>query len=79
LVIITPLQGSDVQSANEYAGRGTALIAYARGMLFERRLRDGIEDGSITVAFRRWKREGPHLEVGGGEASCQMWRVAAPL
>lgn len=25
-------------------------------MLFERRLREGIRDGSITVAFRRWKR-----------------------
>jgi hypothetical protein len=25
-------------------------------MLFERRLREGIADGTITVAFRRWKR-----------------------
>src|SRR5437764_14481448 len=25
-------------------------------MLFEPRLREGIADGSITVAFRRWKR-----------------------
>lgn len=25
-------------------------------MLFEQRLRDGIADGSITVAFRRWRR-----------------------
>ncbi len=25
-------------------------------VLFERRLRDGIDDGSITVAFRRWRR-----------------------
>jgi hypothetical protein len=25
-------------------------------MRFEKRLRDGIEDGSITVAFRRWNR-----------------------
>src|SRR5919198_2482095 len=32
-------------------------------MLFERRLRDGIEDGSITVAFRRWKR--PQVVAGG--------------
>jgi hypothetical protein len=29
---------------------------YPRGMRFEKRLRDGIEDGSITVAFRRWNR-----------------------
>lgn len=32
-------------------------------MLFERRLRDGIHDGSITVAFRAWKR--PQVKVGG--------------
>jgi hypothetical protein len=25
-------------------------------MLFEARLRDGIHDGSITVTFRRWRR-----------------------
>jgi hypothetical protein len=25
-------------------------------VLFERRLRDGLADGSITVALRRWKR-----------------------
>ncbi|MDF5751590.1 hypothetical protein [Spongiactinospora sp. TRM90649] len=25
-------------------------------MLFERRLRDGLRNGTITVAFRRWKR-----------------------
>ena len=32
-------------------------------MLFETRLRRGIADGSITVAFRRWKR--PQVVVGG--------------
>jgi hypothetical protein len=31
-------------------------------MRFEKRLRDGIDDGSITVAFRRWKR---HQVVAG--------------
>ena len=25
-------------------------------MLFERRLQDGLRDGSITLAFRRWRR-----------------------
>src|SRR5262249_59043516 len=25
-------------------------------MLFERRLREGIHDGSVTLAFRRWRR-----------------------
>lgn len=32
-------------------------------MLFERRLRDGIRDGSITLAFRRWKRR--QVSAGG--------------
>lgn len=32
-------------------------------MLFERRLRDGIHDGSITVAYRCWVR--PQVRVGG--------------
>ncbi|MFB4276537.1 MULTISPECIES: hypothetical protein [unclassified Nonomuraea] len=32
-------------------------------MLFERRLREGIQDGSITLAFRRWKR--PQVTAGG--------------
>ncbi|GAA3696888.1 hypothetical protein GCM10022224_073380 [Nonomuraea antimicrobica] len=40
------------------------------GMLFERRLREGIADGSITLAFRRWKRAqvttGGHYRMGGG-------------
>jgi hypothetical protein len=31
-------------------------------MLFERRLRDGLADGSVTVAFRRWRR--PQVVVG---------------
>src|SRR5262249_14048854 len=32
-------------------------------MLFERRLREGIRDGSITLAFRRWGRL--QVAVGG--------------
>ena len=32
-------------------------------MRFEQRLRDGLRDGSITVAFRRWKT---HQVVAGG-------------
>jgi hypothetical protein len=37
---------------------------YSEGpMRFEQRLRDGVHDGSITVAFRRWKR---HQVVAGG-------------
>jgi hypothetical protein len=32
-------------------------------VLFERRLRDGLADGTITVAFRRWKR--PQVVAGG--------------
>jgi hypothetical protein len=33
------------------------------GMLFEQRLWSGLADGSVTVAFRRWKR--PRARVGG--------------
>jgi hypothetical protein len=32
-------------------------------MRFEQRLRNGLHDGSITVAFRRWKK---HQVVAGG-------------
>jgi hypothetical protein len=35
-------------------------------VLFERRLREGIQDGSITVAFRRWKRS----QVVAGHRYC---------
>ena len=32
-------------------------------MLFERRLREGLHDGTITIAFRRWRR--PQVVAGG--------------
>jgi hypothetical protein len=32
-------------------------------MLFERRLREGIHDGRVTLAFRRWRR--PQVTAGG--------------
>src|SRR5262245_59312005 len=32
-------------------------------MLFEARLREGLADGSVTVAFRRWRR--PQVVTGG--------------
>ena len=39
-------------------------------MLFEQRLRDGLRDGTITVAFRRWRRPqvvaGHHYRTGAG-------------
>lgn len=39
-------------------------------MLFEQRLRDGLRDGTITVAFRRWRRPqvvaGHHYRTGIG-------------
>jgi hypothetical protein len=47
-------------------------------VLFERRLRDGIRDGSITVAFRRWKRR--QVVAGGryrtGEGLVEVESVA---
>jgi hypothetical protein len=35
---------------------------YSRHVLFEQRLRDGLHDGSITLAFRRWRR--PQVVAG---------------
>ncbi|MGW3352023.1 hypothetical protein ACWDA3_52765 [Nonomuraea rubra] len=39
-------------------------------MLFERRLREGVQNGSITLAFRRWKRAqvtaGGRYRMGSG-------------
>ena len=32
-------------------------------MLFEKRFWDGLRDGSVTLAFRRWKR--PTVRAGG--------------
>jgi methyltransferase (TIGR00027 family) len=35
---------------------GAGEAQYSRGMQFEARLRTGLHDGSITVAFRQWRR-----------------------
>ena len=43
---------------------------YSRSVQFEPRLRQGLRDGSITVAFRRWRRvqvvAGHHYRTGTG-------------
>jgi hypothetical protein len=42
---------------------------------FEQRLRDGLNDGSITVAFRRWRRvqvvAGHHYRTGAGMVAAE--------
>jgi hypothetical protein len=43
-------------------GRARTLSGYRRRVRFEQRLREGIADGSITVAFRRWRR--PQVAAG---------------
>ena len=43
------------------------------GMLFEQRLWSGLADGSVTVAFRRWKR--PRARVGGRHRTCGRERL----
>jgi hypothetical protein len=48
------VHGSFPAAQTDYRGR----------MRFEQRLREGIHDGTITVAFRRWKR---HQLVAGGQ------------
>jgi biotin operon repressor len=49
--------------ASEGAGR-----RYSRDVLFEMRLRQGLHDGTITLAFRRWRRAqvvaGHHYRTG---------------
>jgi hypothetical protein len=53
-------------------------------MLFEPRLRQGLADGSITLAFRRWRRAqvvaGHHYRtgVGGGMVAAEAVDVVAP-
>src|SRR5262249_60001397 len=42
--------------------RESAWPERGRGMLFERSLREGIRNGTITVAFRRWRR--PQVTAG---------------
>ena len=48
-------------------------------MLFERRLRDGLIDGSITTAFRRWRRcqvvAGGRYRLGAGAGVVQVQSV----
>jgi hypothetical protein len=38
-------------------------LSVATGVLFRKRFWDGLADGSITVAYRRWKR--PTVKAGG--------------
>jgi hypothetical protein len=42
---------------------GTSTGPVARFMIFRRRFLDGLRDGSITLAFRRWRR--PSVRTGG--------------
>jgi hypothetical protein len=49
-------------------------------VLFEKRLRDGIRDGSITLAFRRWKRPqviaGHRYRMGAGAGLAHVVSVS---
>jgi biotin operon repressor len=51
-------------------------------MLFEPRLRQGLADGSITLAFRRWRRAqvvaGHHYRTGTGMVAAEAVDVIAP-
>lgn len=51
-------------------------------MLFEQRLRDGLKDGSITLAFRRWRRvqavAGHQYRTGAGMAAAESVDVVTP-
>jgi hypothetical protein len=60
--------------------RGGAL--YSRGMQFEPRLRTGLHDGSITMAFRRWRRAqvvaGHQYRTGLGMVLAEAVDIVAP-
>jgi hypothetical protein len=49
---------------------------------FEQRLRDGLNDGTITVAFRRWRRvqvvAGHHYRTGAGMVAAESVEVVTP-
>ena len=51
-------------------------------MRFEQRLRDGLNDGTITVAFRRWRRvqvvAGHHYRTGTGMVAAESVDVVTP-
>ena len=51
-------------------------------MRFEQRLRDGLNDGTITVAFRRWRRvqvvAGHHYRTGAGMVAAESVEVVTP-
>jgi hypothetical protein len=54
---------------------------YAAGVLFEKRLRDGLVDGSIRVAFRRWRRpqvvSGHRYRLGAAAGVVPVVRIDA--
>src|SRR5215472_4267804 len=51
-------------------------------MQFEPRLRNGLNDGTITVAFRRWRRvqvvAGHHYRTGAGMVAAEAIDVVTP-
>jgi hypothetical protein len=54
------------------AGRSDEQPVYRGRMLFERRLREGLHDGSIRLGFRRWRR--PQVVAATGTALKQPVR-----
>jgi biotin operon repressor len=52
------------------------------GVLFEQRLREGLDDGTITLAFRRWRRAqvapGHHYRTGSGMVAAESVDVVTP-
>ena len=67
---------------DDRAGNGPLTREYIRRVRFEQRLRDGLNDGSITVAFRRWRRvqvvAGHHYRTGAGMVAAESVDVVTP-
>jgi hypothetical protein len=57
-------------------------LGYSRGVQFEPRLRQGLHDGSITVAFRRWRRAqvvaGHQYRTGSGMVRAESVETISP-
>jgi biotin operon repressor len=55
---------------------------YSRDVLFETRLREGLHDGSITLAFRRWRRAqvvaGHHYRTRPGMVEAETVDIVTP-
>jgi hypothetical protein len=67
---------------SSFAQKLTSPPQYSRSVQFEPRLRQGLSDGSITVAFRRWRRvqvvAGHQYRTGAGLVLAESVEMISP-